>query len=67
GAVESLDADVETSEEGSVRVSGASLVLDGATELRVVIGAPDAETALARARTNRSDAHVLVLSVPIAR
>ena len=50
-----------------MRVTGAALALEGASELRIVIGASDAETALARARGGKSDAHVVVLSVAIAR
>ncbi len=67
GVVGPLDADVQVSEEGSVRVTGQALALDGASELRIVVGAPDADAALARARTQKSDARVLVLSVAIAR
>lgn len=63
------DANVEVSKDGAVRVTGAARELAGATALRVVVGAPRAigkfDDAVDRARTERSDAHVRVLTVPI--
>jgi hypothetical protein len=66
-AVTPLDAAVEVSEGGSIRVTGAAKALDGASEIRVVVGAPDAEAALARARSSKSDRGVAVLTIAIDR
>ncbi len=67
-----IEATIEIAPEGSVRIRGKSRALDGAREVRVVIG--DAgmsfkrfDDALARAREGTSDASVRVLTVPIDR
>jgi hypothetical protein len=66
-----LEAKVEIAPEGSVKLSGSSRAVEGATEIRVVLGAPTAigkfDDAAARARSASGDAHVLVLTVPIDR
>ena len=66
-----LDAKVEIAPEGSVKLTGASRAVEGATEIRVVLGAPAAigkfDDAATRARSAKSDAHVLVLTIPIDR
>ncbi len=67
-----VDAKVELAPEGAVRVRGRARALDGAREVRIVIGtASDSITryddALSRARSGTSDAKVRVLVVPIVR
>lgn len=66
-----LEAKVEIAPEGSVRLTGASRALAGATEIRVVIGAPQAigkfDDALARAAAGKGDDNVRVLTVAIDR
>lgn len=67
-----VDAKVEISPEGSVRIRGRARALDGAREIRVVLGtAGDSikrfDDALARARDGKSDAQVRVLVVSINR
>jgi hypothetical protein len=64
-----LEAKVEVSTEGAVRIVGASSALTGAREVRVVVADPSAiagfEEANSRAVANRSDARVRVLVVPV--
>lgn len=66
-----LDAKLETSAEGAIRISGRTAPLAQASEIRVVIGEPAAvggfEAALARAASKSSERSVLVVSVPIDR
>lgn len=67
-----IEAKVEVAPEGSIRVRGRSRALEGAREVRVVIGIANEsiarfEDALTRARDGKSDAFVRVLSVPITR
>jgi hypothetical protein len=66
-----LDAKVEIAPEGAVRLTGASRSLEGAREIRIVVGEPIAigkfDDAAARAASSKSDARVRVLSVPIDR
>ncbi len=66
-----LDAKIEVAAEGAVRITGATKMLDGAREIRVVLGAPSAigrfDDALARASSGKSDGQVHVLVVPIDR
>lgn len=66
-----IDARIEISKDGAVRISGVARTLDGAREVRVVVGtAADFKRyadALAHARDGKDDAHVRVLSVPIVR
>jgi hypothetical protein len=67
-----VDATVELAPEGAVRIRGRARALDGAREVRVVLGtANDSisryEDALSRARSGKSDAKVRVLVVPIVR
>ena len=66
-----LEAKVEIAPDGTVKLSGASRALEGANELRIVLGTPAAigkfDDAATRARSAKSDAHVLVLTVPIDR
>ena len=72
GEPNAVDAKIEIAPEGSVRIRGRGRALQGAREVRVVIGtASDSiaryDDALARARDGKSDAHVRVLVVPITR
>lgn len=67
-----VEAKVEIAPEGAVRIRGRGRALDGAREVRVVVGtATDSikryEDALSRARSGKSDAKVRVLVVPITR
>lgn len=67
-----VDAKVELAPEGAVRIRGRARALDGAREVRVVLGtASDSITryddALSRAHSGKSDAKVRVLVVPIVR
>ena len=67
-----IDAKVEIAPEGSIRIRGRARALDGAREVRVVIGVANEsitrfEDALTRARDGKSDASVRVLAVPITR
>lgn len=66
-----LEAKVEIAPEGVVKLSGPTRVLDGASEIRVVVGAPAAigkfDDAATRASEGTSDPHVHVLKVPIDR
>lgn len=66
-----LDANVDVSKDGAVRVTGEARSLGRATELRIVIGTPESiekfEGALARAKSGASAADVRVLSVEIDR
>lgn len=66
-----LEAKIETSAEGAIKISGASRTLDGAKELRVVVGPPSSigrfDDAITRAQKGTSDEHVRVMSIPIER
>lgn len=66
-----VEAKVEVALGGAVRIRGRARALDGAREVRVVLGSTSDfarfEDALARARDRTSDAHVRVLVVPIVR
>lgn len=72
GEPNAVQATVEVAPEGSVRIRGRARSLEGARELRVVLGtASDTitryEDALSRARDGKSDAQVRVLVIPIVR
>jgi hypothetical protein len=64
-----LEARVDISPEGVIRIAGAARALEGARELRVVVGAPVAiggfTDAVSRAESGRDDALVRVVRVPI--
>ncbi len=66
-----LEAKVEIGPDGSVKLAGSARALEGATEIRIIIGAPTSigkfVDAATRARSAKSDAHVLVMTVPIDR
>jgi hypothetical protein len=70
-----LDAKVEVSEAGSVRIVGTARALEGGPqpvpEIRIVIGPPEAigkhDDALERANRGESDATVRVLVLPVFR
>ncbi len=66
-----LEAKVEIAPEGAVKLTGSSRALEGAAEIRIVVGVPLAigkfDDAATRARSAKSDAHVQVLTVPIDR
>lgn len=67
-----VDAQLDVAPEGSVRIRGKARALEGAKEIRVVLGtANDSikrfEDALSRARDGKSDADVRVLVIPIVR
>jgi hypothetical protein len=65
-----VDAKIEITPDGAVRIAGRARALAGAREVRVVVGGPAEfkryEDALARARDGKSDAQVRVLSVAVA-
>lgn len=68
GTPRALDATVEVSAEGAVRVAGAARVLERADEVRVVVAVKDAVTrdaATARAAAGKSDPRMHVAIVPI--
>ncbi|MBX3211888.1 MAG: hypothetical protein KF850_07640 [Labilithrix sp.] len=66
-----LDAKVELAPEGMVRLSGSARALEGAREIRVVLGEPASigkfVDAAARAASRTTDAAVRVLAIPIDR
>lgn len=66
-----LEAKVEIAPEGGVKLTGASRALEGAAEIRIVIGAPKAigkfDDAAMRAQSATSDPRVHVLTIPIDR
>jgi hypothetical protein len=66
-----LDATVDVAEAGSVRFTGVAKALEGASEVRLVIGSTESiakfDEALARARDGTSDGRVRVLTIPIER
>jgi hypothetical protein len=66
-----VEAKVEVAFGGSVRIRGRARALEGAREVRVVLGSTSDfarfEDALAHARDGKSDEHVRVLVVPIVR
>jgi hypothetical protein len=66
-----VDAKVEIGSDGAVRLAGRARALEGAREVRLVIGAAADfkryEDALSTARSGSSDAQVRVLRVPIVR
>jgi hypothetical protein len=66
-----LEAKIELAPEGAVRLTGHPRALEGAREVRVVVGAPanigKFDDAAARAKSGTSDAYVGVLAVPIER
>ena len=66
-----VDAKVEIAPDGAVRLRGRGRALEGAREVRVVIGAAADfkryEDALATAREGSSSAQVRVLVVPVVR
>lgn len=67
-----IEAKVEIAPEGSIRIRGRARALQGAREVRVVVGtANDSirrfEDAVTHARDGKGDASVRVLTVPITR
>jgi hypothetical protein len=70
-AVTPLDATVEVSAEGAVRITGTARSLEGTRELRVVVGAPAAigsfDGAAERAKTMSGAKGASVFAVPIDR
>jgi len=66
-----LEARIELAPEGAVKLTGNLSALDGASEIRIVVGAPAAvgkfDDAAARARSGSSDRHVHVVTVPVDR
>jgi hypothetical protein len=66
-----LDARVAFAPDGAIRLTGASRALGRSSEIRIVLGEPAAigkfDEAAARAASDRSDARVRVLVVPIDR
>jgi len=71
GEPTALDAKVDVSKDGAVRITGESRLIGAASELRIVVGAPEAigkyEGALDRAKSGSSDGSVRVLSIAIDR
>lgn len=69
--VNPLDAKIEIAPEGGVRITGPSRLLEGAREIRIVIGAPAAigkfDDAAAHAKGGKGNAQVHVVTVPIDR
>jgi hypothetical protein len=67
-----IEANVEIAPDGTIRIRGRARALEGAREVRVVIGTAQEsikrfDDALARARDGKSDAKVRVLTVAIVR
>jgi hypothetical protein len=67
-----VEANVEIAPEGSIRIKGRTRALDGAREVRIVIGVAQEsikrfDDALVRARDGKSDASVRVVTLPIVR
>ena len=66
-----IDATTELLPDGTIRIRGAARALQGAREARLVIGTPASfrrfDDALARAKSNESDASIRVLSFAIVR
>ncbi len=66
-----LEAKIEIAPEGAVKLTGPVRTLEGVSEIRVVIGAPEAigkfDDAASRAREGTSEPRVHVLKVPIDR
>jgi hypothetical protein len=66
-----LDAKVEVSKDGAVRITGDARSLGASKELRVVVATPESVSgfngALDRAKSGSSDKHVKVLAVAIER
>jgi hypothetical protein len=64
-----LDAKIEVAPEGAVRITGRSRMIEGAREIRVVIGAPASigkfDDAAARAKLGKSDPQVHVVVIPV--
>jgi hypothetical protein len=71
GEPNAVDAKVEVTPEGEVRITGRTRALAGAREVRVVLGAATDfkrfEDALSRAREGTNDDRVRVVVVPIVR
>jgi hypothetical protein len=66
-----IDAKVDVGGDGVIRMSGSARLLEGASDLRVVIGAPSAfarfDDAAARAKSGKGDGFVQVTVLPIDR
>lgn len=66
-----LDAKVEVSKEGSVRIAGDARALGASKELRIVVGTPESAggyvAAADRAKSGRGDERLKVLAVTIER
>ena len=67
-----IEAKIEVASEGSVRIRGRAGALQGAREVRVVVGSANDsikrfDDALSRARDGKGDAYVRVLTIPITR
>ena len=66
-----VDATIDVTPEGPIRITGRVKALSGAREVRVVVGAATAfkryEDALSRAREGTSAGPLRVLSIPIVR
>lgn len=65
-----MQADVDVSPQGVVRIRGVGASLAGVREVRVVLapaGAAKFDVAAERARTRESDAHVRVIDVSVDR
>lgn len=66
-----LEAKVDISPDGAVRIAGGFRALEGASEIRIVLGSIEAigkfDDAHARANKGASDDHVRVLTVAIDR
>lgn len=71
GEAAPLDAKVEVSKEGSVRIAGDARALGTSNELRIVVGTPESAegyvAAADRAKSGRGDDRLKVLAVTIER
>lgn len=71
GEAQPVDARVDVSKEGAVRVSGDARVLGSANEVRIVVGTPESvatfDAALELAKAGRGDARARVLAVAVDR
>jgi hypothetical protein len=66
-----IDAKITIAPDGVIHIEGRSRALEGARELRVVVGAPESikrfDDALTKARDGKSDAQARVITIALTR